>query len=60
MKSLRIKLGLALMFVISLTTNAQTFPKTELGIKAVINSVEVELQFYNSSRYQTLKNFKNL
>lgn len=48
------------MFVISLTTNAQTFPKTELGIKAVINSVEVELQFYNSSRYQTLKNFKNL
>ncbi|MFA6400622.1 MAG: glycoside hydrolase family 31 protein [Salinivirgaceae bacterium] len=55
MKWYRISLGVVLVFVIGLTSKAQTYQKTELGIKAVINSVEVELQFYSPSTIRVLK-----
>ena len=34
---------------------AQTFQKTDLGVKSVINSIEVEIQFYNSSTVRIQK-----
>lgn len=55
MKLLRFKLGMTLALMISLTSQAQIFQKTESGIKAVINSVEIELQFYSPSTIRVLK-----
>ena len=46
---------LFLAFPIVLITNAQSYQKTELGIKSVINSVEVEVQFYTPSMVRILK-----
>lgn len=55
MKLLTFNLSMSLVFVISLASKAQTYQRTELGIKAEINSVEVELQFYNPSTVRVLK-----
>ncbi|MFA5328065.1 MAG: TIM-barrel domain-containing protein [Prolixibacteraceae bacterium] len=46
---------LILVFVISASSKAQSYQKTELGIKTKINSVDVELQFYNSSTVRVIK-----
>ncbi len=35
--------------------NAQSYKKSEFGIKAIIKSVEVDIQFYNSSTVRVLK-----
>jgi alpha-D-xyloside xylohydrolase len=44
------------LFVLaSLKSEAQDFQKTEYGIKSVINSIEVEIQFYNPSTVRVLK-----
>ena len=45
--------SLAIAIVFSAT--AQPFQKTELGIKSVINSVGIEIQFYNPSIVRVLK-----
>ena len=45
------------LFVIILIDSAfaQTYKKTELGIKSTINSIDVEIQFYNPSIVRVLK-----
>jgi len=55
MKMLRVNLSVALIFVICFSGKAQSYYKTEYGIKAIINSVEVELQFYSPSTVRVLK-----
>jgi alpha-D-xyloside xylohydrolase len=42
-------------FVLVNSIKAQTFEKTDLGIKSIINSVEVEIQFYGPSTVRVLK-----
>jgi alpha-D-xyloside xylohydrolase len=46
---------LFLVFTISANSNSQSYQKTELGIKSVINSIGVEIQFYNPSMVRVLK-----
>jgi alpha-D-xyloside xylohydrolase len=46
---------LFLVFTISANSNSQSYQKTELGIKSVINSIGVEIQFYNPSIVRVLK-----
>ena len=41
--------------VLFVTANAQSYKKTDLGIKSIINSIEVEIQFYNPSTVRVLK-----
>ena len=43
------------VFVLVNTVNAQTYQKTDWGIKSIINSIEVEIQFYNPSTVRVLK-----
>ena len=45
----------SLVFICFITANAQLYKKTELGIKSSINSIQVEVQFYNSSTVRILK-----
>lgn len=47
----------AVLFVCILvvSTNAQSYQKTEQGIKTTINSIDVEIQFYNPSTVRILK-----
>jgi alpha-D-xyloside xylohydrolase len=40
---------------ISNNSNAQSFQKTDLGIKAIINSTAIEIQYYNPSTVRVLK-----
>ena len=47
--------SLLLVFMIAESIIAQSYQKTELGIKSVINSVGVEVQFYNPSMVRILK-----
>jgi alpha-D-xyloside xylohydrolase len=51
------KLLIILLFAFIFVSNikAQTFHKTDLGIKSIINSIEVEIQFYNPSTVRVLK-----
>jgi alpha-D-xyloside xylohydrolase len=44
-----------LVFTICLTSKAQSYQKTETGIKTVINAVEVEVRFYDPSTVRVLK-----
>jgi alpha-D-xyloside xylohydrolase len=44
-----------LLFLVSGKSEAQHFQKTPSGIKSVINSIEVEIQFYNPSTVRVLK-----
>jgi alpha-D-xyloside xylohydrolase len=44
-----------LLFVMVFIANAQIYQKTELGVKSSINSIEVEIQFYNPSTVRVLK-----
>jgi alpha-D-xyloside xylohydrolase len=37
------------------SSNAQTFQKTNLGIKAIVNSTTIEIQYYSSSTVRVLK-----
>ena len=46
---------ISLAFAMTIVGNAQTFQTTDLGVKAMINSVEVEIQFYNRSTVRVLK-----
>lgn len=51
----RINFLLIGFFAIVAGSNAQVFQKSELGLKATINSVEIELQFYNPSTLRVIK-----
>jgi alpha-D-xyloside xylohydrolase len=44
-----------LVCTLVVTANAQSYKKTELGIKTTINSTEVEIQFYNPTTVRVLK-----
>jgi alpha-D-xyloside xylohydrolase len=44
-----------LAITIAVSSKAQTYQKTDLGLKTVINSVSVEIQFYNPSIVRVLK-----
>ncbi len=44
-----------LVFTTSLRSNEQSYQRTDLGIKTVINAVEVELRFYDPSTLRVLK-----
>jgi alpha-D-xyloside xylohydrolase len=44
-----------LLLVLTLGIKAQSFQKTDLGIKAKINSIDVEIQFYGPSTVRVLK-----
>jgi alpha-D-xyloside xylohydrolase len=52
-KKLLITILFAFVFVNSI--KAQTYKKTDLGIKSIINSIEVEIHFYGSSTVRVLK-----
>lgn len=41
--------------VLVITVKAQSYRKTEFGIKATVNSIDVEIQFYNPSTVKVLK-----
>jgi len=45
----------SLVFAMIVSSNAQSYQKTELGVKSIINSIEVEFQFYNPSTVRVLK-----
>ena len=42
-------------FSISKSSNAQSYQKTDLGIKAIINSTAIEIQYYSPSTVRVLK-----
>jgi len=44
-----------LTFIFISSSKAQTFQKTDFGIKLKINSVEIEIQFYDTSIVRILK-----
>jgi alpha-D-xyloside xylohydrolase len=44
-----------LVYVLVITVNAQSYQKTDLRIKSNINSIEIEIQFYNPSTVRILK-----
>jgi alpha-D-xyloside xylohydrolase len=44
-----------LFFLVSVNSEAQNFQKTYYGIKSTINSIDVEIQFYNPSTVRVLK-----
>jgi alpha-D-xyloside xylohydrolase len=52
-KTISIIILFAFVFVSSI--EAQTYQKTDLGIKSTVNSVEVEIQFYGPSIVRVLK-----
>ncbi|HVO72936.1 MAG TPA: TIM-barrel domain-containing protein [Ignavibacteriaceae bacterium] len=45
----------SLLFVFIITSDAQSFKKTEFGIKSTVDSVEIEIQFYSPSIVRVLK-----
>jgi alpha-D-xyloside xylohydrolase len=45
----------SLVCLMVVTARAQLYQKTELGIKSTINSIDVEIQFYNPSTVRVLK-----
>ena len=46
---------LVLLFVASATSEAQSYQKTDLGIKTVIKSISIEIQFYTPSIVRIVK-----
>lgn len=50
---------LTLFFLWSVTAVAQTFEKTDTGIKATIQSVDVQIQFYTPSTIRVVKSSAN-
>jgi alpha-D-xyloside xylohydrolase len=51
------KLSIIVLFAFVLVNSieAQTYQKTDLGVKSIINSIEVEIQFYGPSIVRVLK-----
>jgi alpha-D-xyloside xylohydrolase len=46
---------LSLLLVLTMAIQAQSYQKTDLGVKARINSTDVEIQFYGPSTVRVLK-----
>ncbi len=53
-----IKTGFVLL-LISVMTNAQSYLETKTGLTTTVNSVKIELQFYNSSTIRVIKHPEN-
>ena len=51
----KINLMLSLLMVLSIGIQAQSYQKTDLGIKTKINSTDIEIQFYGPSTVRVLK-----
>jgi len=51
----KINLTLSLLMIFAMFVQAQSYQKTDLGIKAKINSTNVEIQFYGPSTVRVLK-----
>jgi alpha-D-xyloside xylohydrolase len=51
----KVILTTALLMSICIGSNAQTYQKTDFGIKSAINSVDIELQFYGPSTVRVIK-----
>lgn len=51
----KINLILSLLIVFAIGSQAQSYQKTDLGLKTKINSTEVEIQFYGPSIVRVLK-----
>lgn len=51
----KINLMLSLLIVFAIGTQAQSYQKTDLGIKTNINSTDVEIQFYGPTTVRVLK-----
>jgi len=51
----KVHLVLLITSFLCFSAKAQTFQKTETGVKTVINSIGVEIQFYNPSTVRILK-----
>jgi alpha-D-xyloside xylohydrolase len=50
-----IRLTLSFLIIFAMIVQAQSYQKTELGIKTKINSTDVEIQFYGPSTVRVLK-----
>lgn len=48
-----------LIFSLTVIYNAQSYQKTDLGIKSLVDSIQIEIQFYNSSTVRILKSNKD-
>ena len=46
---------LLLVLTISINSHAQSYQRTDLGIKSTINTVAIEIQFYGPSTVRVLK-----
>jgi len=51
----KINLMLSLLIVFAIGSQAQSYQKTDLGVKTKINSMDIEIQFYGSSTVRVLK-----
>ena len=51
----KINLMLSLLIVFAIGTQAQSYQKTDLGVKTKINSTDVEIQFYGPTTVRVLK-----
>ncbi|MEG8988599.1 TIM-barrel domain-containing protein [Ignavibacteria bacterium 4148-Me] len=52
---IRFFICLVISFAFFINLNAQSYRETELGIKAVVDSIEIEIQFYNPSTVRMIK-----
>ncbi len=51
----KINLMLSLLIVFAIGSQAQSYQKTDLGVKTKINSMDIEIQFYGPSTVRVLK-----
>jgi len=51
----KINLMLSLLLVLAISVQAQSYQKTDFGIKANINSTDIEIQFYGPTTVRVLK-----
>ena len=51
----QISLVITLFVFLTIGSHAQSYQKTDLGIKAKINSTDIEIQFYGPSSVRVLK-----
>jgi alpha-D-xyloside xylohydrolase len=45
----------SLVCVLAVTASAQSYKKTEMGVRTTINSIDIEIQFYDPSTVRVLK-----
>jgi hypothetical protein len=54
-KTMKLRKSGIVVFLASLNSEAQDFQKTQNGIKSIINSIQIKIQFYNPSTARVLK-----